>query len=114
VEVLYHGSWAPVCADNFDRGGAAVVCRQLGYLGGPATLEPADTSSLPGNVSTVAQVYSCSSDVVSVYDCVQSYIKATSCSNGAAAITCSPGGMRWHEWLVAMQTGGAAVCASQA
>lgn len=30
VEVFYHGAWASVCDDNFDRSAARVVCRMLG------------------------------------------------------------------------------------
>lgn len=38
VEILYQGAWAPVCGTNFGRRAAAIVCRQLGWVSGPATL----------------------------------------------------------------------------
>ena len=43
VEVLYHGAWTPVCAENFGPQSAAVVCKQLGFIGDPAIQLPPDT-----------------------------------------------------------------------
>jgi hypothetical protein len=33
VEVCYKNNWSPICTAGFDHPDAAVVCRQLGFVG---------------------------------------------------------------------------------
>lgn len=91
VEVLRSGVPTPVCASNFGPRAAAVVCRQLGFVGGVATVEPPNTfGTLPQGMPEAVYVRwgdsSCSEFSNSLPECVM-YPTPDSCA--MAAVTCS-------------------------
>lgn len=49
VEVLYQGIWGTICDDGWDDIDASVVCTELGFLNGTATL-PSKFGSGTGSV----------------------------------------------------------------
>ena len=91
LEVSYQGSWTPVCGDfYFSPRAAAVVCRQLGLLGGIAVLEPFGRfGNLAGSATALRlqQGESCTAASNHLYDCGSQVSLTTSCS--LVAVTCS-------------------------
>lgn len=94
VEVLHAGQWWPLCADRFGPRAAAIVCRQVGWIGGPATLRDADTFG--GSSPTVAWLNyyddSYGEDLSALHEAQGGNGLAfgeSTCSAGMSAVTCS-------------------------
>lgn len=105
VEVLHQGTWVPLCSSGFGRRAAAIVCRQLGWVGGPATLEPAGAfGGWPGGVSRAAIIRgqsgdaSCS-DIASdtLYSCPGLTIATPASMCATACVTCSSSKGAWWQ-----------------
>lgn len=92
VEVLHQGAWTPLCAWSFGVRAAAIVCRQLGYVGGVATLQPADTfGGWPNGAAKGVYVGSdeaCSDTSKTLHDCSGGFaITLSTCR--MASVTCA-------------------------
>merc|ERR1719191_2278000 len=48
LEMFTSGKWAPVCAEGFAAGSAAVACKQMGYAGVAAPAATATCASVGG------------------------------------------------------------------
>lgn len=95
VEVLYRGEWAPVGANEFGLFAATVVCRQLGYLGGFATVEPPDSFgpvSADGSGSLVLSSWwsNCNVGSRSLQECGLRWARDYWPIQQASAVTCMP------------------------
>ncbi|EFN51435.1 hypothetical protein CHLNCDRAFT_28040, partial [Chlorella variabilis] len=67
VEVLVSGEWRPVCGYTFGPRAAAIVCRQLGFVGG-SIISTSDAYSMP-NVNVVWESLNCTGEEASILDC---------------------------------------------
>lgn len=99
VEVLSWGQWYPVCAERFGPRAAAVVCRQKGFVGGVATVEPEDSyGSIPDGASPAMlnSDWNCAPDTNSLHECGlywPNWPEPWSCP--LAAVTCSNSTGAW-------------------
>ncbi|KAI3424823.1 hypothetical protein D9Q98_008209 [Chlorella vulgaris] len=91
LEVLNRGLWRPVCASSssYIATTVAVVCRQLGFVGGLAVAEAPDSfGTVPVGQDTIS-VSSCSDTSRDVYDCASTTLDTYDSSCTSAAVTCS-------------------------
>lgn len=86
------GIWQSVIASNFDAAAAAVVCRQLGFVGGPATW----ARDMPTSDSQCARLRApihpsyCSVDIATLHEC-QHLVGNTPCDDVPVTVQCSSG-----------------------
>uniref|UniRef100_K1QJ26 Neurotrypsin n=1 Tax=Magallana gigas TaxID=29159 RepID=K1QJ26_MAGGI len=67
VEVYHNGQWGTVCADNFERFEATVVCKMLGFSGG--TIRVYKESFGAGSGPIWLSNLGCRGDELSLFDC---------------------------------------------
>ena len=95
VEMLQYGTFLPLCSDSLTPRSAALLCRQLGYVGGYATLEAPDTyGTLPASTTSYVEIsndFFCEPGSPTLEDCgsLRAYALSDSPCGGAAALTCS-------------------------
>ena len=88
VQVYYNGTWRWVCADNWDKQDADVVCRWLGYPGSSEFYT--NTSYVVRNYTTWMNNVQCFGNENSLFSCVHGGWENNSCaSNQMAGVVCS-------------------------
>ena len=115
VQVLENGAWGTVCDDRWDNNDAAVVCRQLGFVGGsPAQLQRAkfgqgsgsimyDDVNCAGNEATLA---SCPKGrAVGSHNCGHSEDAGVDCRSATSGVRLV-GGAGVHEGTVQVWVNG--------
>lgn len=92
LQVQISGLWQQMVAPNFDSTAAAVVCRQLGLVGGPATW----SRGLPTAASQCARLGApihpsyCTADIATLHDCPH-LTGNTACDDSPVIVTCTLG-----------------------
>lgn len=90
VEVLHHGVFLPVCASQFfDEVAAGIVCRQLGFVGGPPTLEAPDAFARSDAVGRYGMVSYCEGFEATLSSCAGASPSFDGQCDSFAAMTCS-------------------------
>ncbi|XP_070205243.1 fibropellin-1-like isoform X2 [Littorina saxatilis] len=90
VEVLFNGHWGTVCSNGWTPEDAAVVCRQLGFVGTTITAYT-DLRYGPGSFSSRVWLsnVSCDGSEFRLMDCPANPIGSNSCGHGQdAGLSC--------------------------
>ncbi|XP_063962816.1 deleted in malignant brain tumors 1 protein-like isoform X2 [Lytechinus pictus] len=88
VEILYEGSWATVCDDDWDIADATVVCRQLGFPSANHAVSRAFYG--PGSGEIALDNVACTGDEASLVECQHAGLGTNNCGHSEdAGVICS-------------------------
>lgn len=71
LDIVYSGSWAPVCSSGFSSGSATVACKAMGFSGAELFTEPLNCKSeqLCGSSAPHVSSVNCAGSEFSLLDC---------------------------------------------
>nr|XP_054774441.1 neurotrypsin-like isoform X2 [Lytechinus pictus] len=79
VEILHNGLWGTICDDQWGKGDADVVCKQLGFAEGATTFTVRSETFGPGSGPIWLDDVNCNGDELSVTSCPANDIGVENC-----------------------------------
>lgn len=89
LQVMISGVWQQMTDNGFDNAAAAVVCRLLGFVGGPAAWSRGGVTSATLCARLTGPYHSsCSIDAAALHEC-SALVGNVDCSGFPVVVTCS-------------------------
>lgn len=84
LEIHHREEWIPVCGDDWSDDNSNVVCRQLGYKGGVATVPTEEVMTYQTDMPIFYNNVTCAGNETRLTSCENGIWRANHCSSNIA------------------------------